>query len=116
MTVVTLVGMDQQRTPAEIEALDRLIWQAALSPALKHPRATWEHEGQEFTRLRNIAAALDWALGKDVRPEDTADARATFIWLAGAGPCPVREDGHTRGYRIIDRDIDWSDPASWQAS
>lgn len=99
MTVVTLVSMEtrHQRTPDQIAAMYRLIWESAM-PELKAPTATWEHEGQEFTRLDEISSVLAWALGKSDHAVDSPAARSAFAWLSG-GLAPVGEDGHTPGYR-----------------
>jgi hypothetical protein len=99
---MTIGEQDTQHSTEEIRALHDLIIGGAW-PDCAGPGATWDREGREHERLFKIAAALRWALGEIDEPPASEEVRSAFLWLCGAGPCPVDERGHTPGFRVRSR-------------
>lgn len=86
-----------QRSEGEIRALYDLIMRDAVLDCVG-PVSSRDREGHEYQRLFAIADVLAWAVGDAGMPADSQVARDTFVWLSGAGPCPVDERGHTPGF------------------
>jgi hypothetical protein len=104
--VGTLVSVDVQRTPAEIEALTRLIQDSAMPALRAEPGATWERQGREHERLGNLCAALSWAQAAANRPPDnpyTVAGVEARVAAAAADEGPYVTDERIAEIRSMER-------------